>query len=132
VDTAPSSPPTLLDVLRQRARLWHCSLRTEEAYVHWARRFVRWAGRRHPRLLGRAEVEGLIAQLLYGTGLRLRVKGLEPAVSPPARPAGPPPAAAGSARPASWPGDFEPPAAFEPLPCFQAMPSSPAAATSAS
>ncbi len=64
VDTPPSpTSPGLLQVLRQRARLWHYSLRTEEAYVHWVRRFVGWAGGRHPRLLGREEIEGFLGHL---------------------------------------------------------------------
>ena len=59
------SPPTqrLLDALRERLRYMHYSLRTEEAYVHWVRQFVRWAGLRHPRELGMAEVQGFLVML---------------------------------------------------------------------
>ena len=42
----------------------HYSLRTEEAYVHWVRGFVRWAGgRRHPREMGAAEVQAFLSML---------------------------------------------------------------------
>jgi integron integrase len=60
---ASGGPPRLLDVLRQRLRYLHYSLRTEQAYVHWVRRFVVWAGRRHPRSMGAAEVQAFLAML---------------------------------------------------------------------
>ena len=44
-------------------RYMHYSLRTEEAYVHWVRGFVRWAGMRHPRDLGAAEVQAFLVML---------------------------------------------------------------------
>jgi hypothetical protein len=50
-------PLRLLETLRERLRYMHYSLRTEEAYVHWVRGFVRWARPRHPRDLGAAEVQ---------------------------------------------------------------------------
>ena len=56
--------PRLLEVLRQRLRYLHYSLRTEQAYVHWVRRFVHWAGRRHPRQMGAAEVQGFLSALV--------------------------------------------------------------------
>ena len=37
----------LLDQLRERIRYLHFSQRTEEAYVHWVRAFIRWRGLRH-------------------------------------------------------------------------------------
>ncbi len=33
-------PPKLLDQVRERLRVKHYSLRTEEAYLHWMRRFI--------------------------------------------------------------------------------------------
>jgi integrase len=52
-----SRPPRLLDLLRERIRYKHYSLRTERAYVHWVRAFIRQQGMRHPRDMGGAEVE---------------------------------------------------------------------------
>jgi len=49
--------------LRERLRYMHYSLRTEEAYVHWVRGFIRWAGLRHPRDLGAAEVQDFLVML---------------------------------------------------------------------
>lgn len=56
-------PPRLLDALRERIRLLHYSLRTERAYVQWARRFIRFHGRRHPRELGEAQVTAFLGSL---------------------------------------------------------------------
>ena len=47
----------LLDVLRERLRYAHYSLRTEKTYVYWARDFIRFHDKRHPREMGAAEVE---------------------------------------------------------------------------
>ena len=41
----------------------HYSLRTEEAYVYWVRNFVHWAGLRHPRELGAADVQAFLIML---------------------------------------------------------------------
>lgn len=53
----------VLGRLREALRYRHHSLRTEQAYVYWVRGFIRWTGRRHPRLCGRAEVEGFLQSL---------------------------------------------------------------------
>lgn len=55
--------PGLIFTLRERIRYLHYSLRTEQAYVYWVRSFVRYNGMRHPRELGKAEVEGFLAHL---------------------------------------------------------------------
>ena len=57
------TPPRLLDVLRQQIRYLHYSLRTEAAYVHWVRAYVRFHALRHPADLGRAEVEAFLSWL---------------------------------------------------------------------
>jgi len=52
-----------LDQLRERIRYDHYSLRTEQSYVHWVRRFVHFHGLRHPKEMGDAEVEAFLAHL---------------------------------------------------------------------
>jgi integron integrase len=52
-----------MDRVRAEIRVRHYSRRTEEAYVHWMRRFIVFHGRRHPRELGAAEVQAFIAWL---------------------------------------------------------------------
>jgi integron integrase len=65
----PAGPPAgssrLLDALRQQIRYLHYSLRTEDAYVHWVRAFVRFHGLRHPADLGHAEVEAFLSWLAH-------------------------------------------------------------------
>ncbi len=62
-EVTTSAAPKLLSVLVQRLRYLHYSLRTEEAYVYWVRAFVRWSGLRHPRTMGKAEVEAFLSML---------------------------------------------------------------------
>ncbi len=57
------SPPKLLDQVRAVLRARHYSRRTEETYVDWIRRFVHFHGLRHPRDLGRVEVEAFLTHL---------------------------------------------------------------------
>jgi len=53
----------LLDQLREHIRYRHYSLRTEEAYVHWVRAFIRFHGLQHPRSLGQADIESFLTWL---------------------------------------------------------------------
>jgi integron integrase len=55
--------PRLLDQVRGKIRLKHYSLRTEQAYVDWIRRFIRHHGKRHPRDMGAGEVEAFLTHL---------------------------------------------------------------------
>ena len=56
-------PPRLLDLLRQHIRLLHYSIRTEEAYVHWVRAFIRYHGLRHPSELAGPEIQAFLTWL---------------------------------------------------------------------
>ena len=61
---APGAPPPkLLDRLRIHLRTRHYSIRTEEAYVDWARRFILFHGKRHPQDMGAVEVEAFLSHL---------------------------------------------------------------------
>jgi site-specific recombinase XerD len=60
---AIDAAPKLLDLVRQTVRLRHYSRRTEEAYVGWIRRFVRFNRMTHPIELGPAEVTRFLASL---------------------------------------------------------------------
>ena len=48
--------PKLLDEVRFAIQAKHYSLRTEEAYVSWIKRFILFHKKRHPRELGEEEV----------------------------------------------------------------------------
>src|ERR1700693_3832153 len=60
-----ATPPAtrLLDQVRDRIRFRHYSIRTEQAYVDWIRRFIRFHGKRHPATMGAAEVELFLTDL---------------------------------------------------------------------
>jgi integron integrase len=53
----------LFAVAREKIRTQHLALRTEQAYLHWMRRFVKFHHRRHPRELGPTEVEVFLSHL---------------------------------------------------------------------
>ena len=57
------APPVLLLArVRDRIRLKHYSLRTEQAYCDWIRRFINFHGK-HPSSIGAAEVEAFLTSL---------------------------------------------------------------------
>ena len=45
-------PPRLLTLVHEAIRRKYYSRRTEEAYVHWIKRFIYFHGKRHPRDMG--------------------------------------------------------------------------------
>jgi integron integrase len=55
--------PKLLDQVRDKIRLKHYSIRTEEAYVDWIKRFILFQHKRHPAEMGAAEVEAFLTHL---------------------------------------------------------------------
>ncbi len=55
--------PKLLEQVRRCARARHFARRTEEAYVRWIRRYVRYHNLRHPTDLGAQEVSIFLAYL---------------------------------------------------------------------
>ena len=57
------SSPRLLDRVRAEIRTRHYSRRTEEAYVHWIRRFIVFHGRRHPSEMGAPQISAFLAWL---------------------------------------------------------------------
>jgi len=57
------TPPRLLDQVRDRLRLKHYSLRTEQAYVGWIKRYIIFHGKRHPAEMGKTELESFLTSL---------------------------------------------------------------------
>jgi integron integrase len=55
--------PKLLDQVRQAIHTKHYSLRTEEAYVQWIKRFILFHNKRHPREMGAEEVTQFLSDL---------------------------------------------------------------------
>lgn len=69
MDAYPDNPdaiprqPKLLERMRIHLRTRHYSLRTEETYLDWARRFILYHNKRHPQEMGPAEVEAFLSHL---------------------------------------------------------------------
>ncbi len=62
-DPVTPPPPLLLEQVRDRIRFRHYSIRTEQAYLDWIKRFIRFHGKRHPSTMGAAEVERFLTDL---------------------------------------------------------------------
>lgn len=61
--------PRLLDQVRAAIRTRHYSLRTEEAYCHWIKRFILFHGKRHPIDMGATEIEAFLSALATDRGV---------------------------------------------------------------
>lgn len=57
------SQPKLLDEVRAAVRLRHFSIRTEDTYTNFIRRFIIFHGKRHPREMGVDEIRGFLTHL---------------------------------------------------------------------
>jgi len=55
--------PRLYDTIVQALRVGHYSRRTEEAYIHWIGRVIRFHQRRHPRQLAESDVNHFLTHL---------------------------------------------------------------------
>lgn len=55
--------PRLMDRVRDRCRVRHLSLSTEQTYVGWIRRFILFHNKRHPLHMGAAEVSAFLTHL---------------------------------------------------------------------
>ncbi|MHC5008699.1 MAG: integron integrase [Planctomycetota bacterium] len=55
--------PKLLDSVREAIRIRHYSVRTEETYVGWIRRFILFHNKRHPNEMGSDEVGRFLTHL---------------------------------------------------------------------
>ena len=54
----------LLDRVRQSIRLKGYSIQTEKTYVSWIRQFVLFHAKRHPRDMGKPEIEAFLSYLV--------------------------------------------------------------------
>jgi integron integrase len=59
----------LFAVARDKIRTRHLAYRTEQAYLHWMRRYVKFHDRRHPRDMGPPEVEAFLTHLAVEAGV---------------------------------------------------------------
>lgn len=54
---------SLLEQVRALIRFKHYSIRTEQTYLDWIKRFIRFHGKRHPRDMGAAEITAFLTHL---------------------------------------------------------------------
>ncbi|MDH5387010.1 MAG: integron integrase [Gammaproteobacteria bacterium] len=59
----PTNKPRLLDQVRDRCRVKHYSIRTEQRYSDWIRRFILFHDKRHPSEMGKLEIEAFLSDL---------------------------------------------------------------------
>lgn len=59
----PVSRPKLLDRVRWHLRVKHYSIRTEQAYLDWIRRFILFHGKRHPDIMGEEQIGAYLTHL---------------------------------------------------------------------
>jgi hypothetical protein len=63
VGTVAPGKPKLRDQVREAIRTRHMSPRTEEAYVHWIRRYIFFHCKRHPAEMGPPEITAFLTDL---------------------------------------------------------------------
>jgi integron integrase len=61
--SAATQPPKLLEQVRDKLRLNHYSIRTEQSYVDWIKRYILFHDKRHPKDLGARDVEVFLTHL---------------------------------------------------------------------
>jgi integron integrase len=62
-NAAVASSPKLLDRVRWHLRVKHYSIRTEQAYVDWIRRYILFHRKRHPNEIGEKEITEFLTHL---------------------------------------------------------------------
>jgi len=64
-NTPPFRPKSkrLLDQVREVSRYHHYGYRTEQAYIHWIRQYIFFHNKRHPKDMGKNEIEAFLSYL---------------------------------------------------------------------
>jgi len=65
----PNSKLRLKEQVAEVCRFRHLSMRTEEAYWHWIRRYILFHQKRHPREMGASEVRAFLGDLAVRGGV---------------------------------------------------------------
>jgi site-specific recombinase XerD len=63
IDVVAVPPKKLLDQVRDIIRIKHYSYRTEETYIYWIRRYILFHDKRHPKEMGKSEIEAFLGYL---------------------------------------------------------------------
>jgi len=70
-----NNPPKLLNRVRECIRARHYSIRTENLYVDWVRRFILFHDKRHPKEMGVSEVEAFLTNLAVKRNVAASTQG---------------------------------------------------------
>ena len=58
-----TKPPKLLDQARDKLCVKHDSIRTEQVYVGWIKRYILFHDKQHPKDMGAVDVEAFLTHL---------------------------------------------------------------------
>lgn len=53
----------LLEIMRDKIRFKHYSIKTEQVYLHWSKRYILFHNKRHPKDMGKIEIEQFLTHL---------------------------------------------------------------------
>ncbi len=53
----------LLEIMRDKIRFKHYSIKTEQVYIHWAKRYILFHNKKHPKEMGKVEIEQFLTHL---------------------------------------------------------------------
>jgi len=62
--------PKLLDQVRDKLRVKHYAIRTEQSYVDWIKRYIYFHDKTHPKDLGAQDVEAFLTHLAVAGKVR--------------------------------------------------------------
>jgi hypothetical protein len=66
--TPSDGGPRLLDRVRDALRQRHYSYRTEQAYIHWIKRYIFFHSKKHPAQMGADEITDCLSFYLFSFG----------------------------------------------------------------
>jgi integron integrase len=66
----------LLDLVRESLRLRHYSIHTEKTYIQWIKRFILFHRKRHPKEMGKAEIEQFLTHLAVNRNVAASTQNL--------------------------------------------------------
>ena len=61
--SAGEGSPRLLDQVKNAIQVRHYSIRTEQAYVHWVKRYIYFHNKKHPKDMGDIEITAFLSHL---------------------------------------------------------------------